>query len=272
MTSSDFSFSKFAQHKYYRNLNARLIDMLDLSSGQRIVDLACGTGAIIKLVLDRLRNARDSVVIGVDQSALALNKAMKELSSAKLTALEFIQSRVEQISQVIKESADTIIFCNGIHYIPDKDILIDEVRKVLRPGGVFAFNTSFFEGAHPPESLQFYRRWMIKAMKHLKSTYGLRPERGDKVQSRQHLTPDEYEELLTQHGMKVKIKEVHTVQMPLEGWLAISQFKDFISGIMPGVPLDKASASLKESVKQTYEALELDFVPRNWLYVVAVRT
>ncbi|MFQ6675436.1 MAG: class I SAM-dependent methyltransferase [Fidelibacterota bacterium] len=271
MIQQDFSFSGFAQQKFYRILNARLIDMLELGSGQRIVDLACGTGAILKLILERLRNARESVVIGIDQSSSALQQAAKDLASAKNAALEFVQSRVERLSRVVKGSVDTIVFCNGIHYIKDKGGLIREIRSVLRPGGIFAFNTSFFEGGQVPDSLRFYRRWMLKALKHLKYTYGLVPRKEDKVEARRQLSPDQYERLLEEGGLEVTRKEVHTVDMPLEGWLTISQYEDFIAGVMPGVPLEKASNSLKSAVKQTFEELNLNVVPRNWLYMVALR-
>lgn len=61
------------------------------------------------------------------------------------------------------------------------------------------------------------------------------------------------------------------MDMPLEGWLTISQYEDFISGIMPGVPLDKASDVLKSAVTETFEDLNLSAIPRNWLYMVALR-
>ncbi|MFQ6616689.1 MAG: class I SAM-dependent methyltransferase [Fidelibacterota bacterium] len=271
MNRKDFSFSDFAQQRFYRKLNARLIDMLELGSGQRIVDLACGTGAILRLILERLRNARDSVIIGIDQSSSALQQAARDLANAKNAALEFVQSKVEGLSRVVKGSADTIVFCNGIHYIRDKVGLIQEIRQVLRPGGVFAFNTSFFDGAQVPESLRFYRRWMLKALKHLKNTHGLMPKRESKVEARIQLSPDQYEGLLKEGGLEVTRKEIHTVDMPLEGWLTISQYEDFIAGIMPGVPLDKASHSLKSAVRQTFKELDLNVVPRNWLYMVAQR-
>ena len=59
--------------------------------------------------------------------------------------------------------------------------------------------------------------------------------------------------------------------MPIEGWLDISSFSDFINGVMPGVPLDKASAALKAGITQTFEEMKVTHVPRNWLKVVAVR-
>ena len=111
----------------------------------------------------------------------------------------------------------------------------------------------------------------MKAARALRREYGLSPSRADKVEARRHLSPEEYRGLLEGHGFRVARQEVETVKVPLQGWLDISSFEDFIVGIMPGVPLDKASAALKSGLTQTFEEMNLRYVPRNWLDVVAVR-
>ena len=271
MTPEEFTFTQFTRNAFYSALNARLIDMVPVGSGQRIVDLACGTGSVTRLIIERLRGARNSVIIAIDQSAGALKQAMEELKDVRNAAVDFVQSQVEQLSETIKESVDTVIYCNAIHYVPDKDALVADISKALKPGGTFAFNTSFFEGGQPPESLQFYRRWMMKALRYLKSEYGLMPVKSQKAESRRHLSPDEYRELVESHGFKVVKQKIDLVQVPIEGWLDISKFEDFISGVMPGVPLDKASAAMTEGVKRAFEELGIKVVPRNWLDMVAVR-
>ena len=55
MASRDFSFATFSQNPFYEALNARLVAMAEPSSGQRIVDLACGTGGVTKLILEQLK-------------------------------------------------------------------------------------------------------------------------------------------------------------------------------------------------------------------------
>ena len=40
---------------------------------------------------------------------------------------------------------------------------------------------------------------------------------------------------------------------------------------MPGVPLDKASDVLKETVREIYDEMGIEFLTRNWLEVVAVK-
>jgi ubiquinone/menaquinone biosynthesis C-methylase UbiE len=267
----EFGFKSFSDNPFYREQNAHLIDMTGVAPGQRIIDLACGTGGVTQLIVERLKGARDSVVIGIDQSAASLRQAVEDLKDARDAAVQFVQSQVEQVSEAVKESVDTVFYCNAIHYVPDKDALLASISKTVKPGGKLAFNTSFFEGAHLPETLLFYRKWMLRAARSLRREYGLSPVRAEKVEARKHLTPDEYRGLVEGHGFRVTKQEIETVQVPLEGWLDISGFEDFIAGVMPGVPLDKASAVLKAGVIETFRQLGVDYVPRNWLDVVAVR-
>ena len=271
MPPEDFSFSQFSSNAFYESQNARLIDMAGVGSNQRIVDLACGTGAVTKLIVERLRGARNSAIIAIDHSATALKLAMDELNDARNAAVQFVQSRVESLSDSVMESVDTVFFCNAIHYVPDKDALLADISKALRPGGRLAFNTSFFEGAHLDETLIYYRKWMLKASRVLRREYGISPSRAEKVESRKQLTPQEYQELVEAHGFRIEKQEIDTVNVPIEGWLAISSFEDFISGVMPGVPLEQASAALKKGVRQTFEEMKVTYIPRNWLDVVAVR-
>jgi len=271
MQPNDYSYSAFSRHPFVRDLNARLVDMADIAPGQRVVDLACGTGIVTRLILEHLRDAKNSAIIAIDQSATALKQAMEDLKDVKDSAVQFVQSRVEPLSETVKCKVDTIVFCNAIHYVSDKDQLIKEVFKVLKPGGQFAFNTSFFDGGQPPESHAFYRKWMLRASRILRRDYGLSPRGAAKTQARKHLTADGYRDLVESHGLKVLKQEIDLVRVPLEGWLDISTFEDWITGIMPGVPLDKASAALKEGCAQTFREMGIDHVPRNWLDIVAVR-
>ena len=98
------------------------------------------------------------------------------------------------------------------------------------------------------------------------------PNKSHKVESRRQLTSDEYSDLMERNGLKVVKCEVDTVQVPIEGWLDICTFSDFIEGTMPGVPMKEASAALQEGIRQTYSELNVSHVPRNWLDVVAVKS
>ena len=272
MSDSEFSYGPFASQGFYQVVNKQLVEMVDFRPGQRIVDLACGTGAVTRLIVEKLKGARDSLVIGIDMSATAIREAMAQLSSVKDVALELIHSRAEQLSDIVKERVDGVVFCNGIHMVSDKTDLMAEVATTLRPGGTFAFNTTFFNGAVPEESEQFYRRWMSKSIRSLKKNHDMLPSRDvEKVAARNQLTVGEYEDLLVQSGFSIQRKDLCPAPMDLDGFLAISQYEAFIEGAMPGVPLGLGCESLQNGARQAFEELQLKDVPRNWLTVVATK-
>ena len=268
--ADQFTFKAFSEHAFYRQVNEVLVERARLQRGWTVIDVACGSGAITALILDKIRGAREAMVIGVDMSATALREASERVAGARDAVVEFVQARAEELSDSIRRAVDAVVFCNGIHYIEDKDALLTEVHKTLKPGGIFAFNTGFFDGAMPPETLHYYRRWMMKSLRKLKADYNLKPDRS-KVESRKTLTADEYIELLQSKGFEVRSQEVYPGEVTEQGWVDLSRFSDFIEGALPGVPLSTASAVLVDSLHETFKDLELSIWPRNWLTVVAAR-
>jgi ubiquinone/menaquinone biosynthesis C-methylase UbiE len=268
--AAEFSFKAFSEHAFYRKVNEALVDRARLERGWTVIDVACGSGAITALILEKIRGARDAMVIGVDMSATALREASEKVAGVRDAVVEFVQARAEELSNSIRRAVDAVVFCNGIHYIEDKTALLAEVYKTLKPGGIFAFNTGFFDGALPPETLQYYRRWMLKSLRKLKSDYNLKPDRS-KVESRKTLTAEEYFELLKSKGFEIRSQEVYPGEVTEQGWVDLSRFSDFIEGALPGVPLSTASDVLVASRHETFSDFNLSVWPRNWLTVVAAR-
>jgi ubiquinone/menaquinone biosynthesis C-methylase UbiE len=267
----EFSFVAFANAPFYQKINTDLVELSKLHPGQRVVDLACGTGGVTKIILEKLRGARESLVIGVDLSTIALKQAREELQSAKDAMVEFVLGRAEQLSQLVREKVDAVVFCNAIHLVTDKARLSGEVFSTLRSGGIFAFNTSFYDGGQPLGTEQWYRKWMFRSVRILRSEYGLSPVKAERVEARQHLTPEQYTQLLKDGGFEIREQRINSVQVPLEGWVLISQFEDWITGVMPGVPLKEASEALQKGAAQLFEEMKVSFITRNWLEIVAVR-
>ncbi|MBI2965176.1 MAG: L-histidine N(alpha)-methyltransferase [Chloroflexi bacterium] len=268
---TDYSFTRFANLDFYRQVNSRLLDLADVGKNQTIVDLGCGTGAVTRLMLDRIVSARQTVIYAIDHSSAAIRQAIAELGDRKTAMVKFVQAEVQNLRSAVQDQVDSIVYCNSIHYVPDKGKLLDDVRSSLRPGGTLAFNTTFFEGSNPPESETFYRRWMMRSLRILVREHGLRPVKADKTEARRQLSAEGYKLLLREHGFGVSKAEVIPVEFPLEGYIDISGFRDFIEGTLPGVPLEAGSDSLKRGAKEAFEDLKIQFVPRNWLNVVAVR-
>jgi len=62
------------------------------------------------------------------------------------------------------------------------------------------------------------------------------------------------------------------VQVPLDGWYEISSFKDWIEGVLPGIPLDIGKTVLQSTVKSLFKELNLTSLDRRWLSIVASKS
>jgi ubiquinone/menaquinone biosynthesis C-methylase UbiE len=264
-----YTLDKFAQHPFYLEVNRRLVALTGLHSGQHVVDLGSGTGAVTRLLAEEVKN-NGAEVIGVEPSQTAIDVAMRNLENLRDGLVRFIQGSAEKLSQLVRGPVDAVFFCNAIHLVQEKELVLNEIKQTLREDGTFSFNTSFYQGAEPPESQLFYRKWMIKALRVLKSEYGISPDK-TKVEARHRLTEAEYVTLLEENGFKIRNKEVVQVEMPLSGFESISEYSLWIEGVLPGVPLEAGAASLREGARQAFQELGLKFSPRNWLLVVASR-
>lgn len=266
--SDNFNFDSFSNLDWYKNVNSNLLDLADLNSSNKIIDLGCGNGGITEMILSKVKDVSNIVIFAVDSSSSAISLALKRFSNRKDVIINYIQSEAQNLHENIKEKVDTVVYCNSIHYVEEKDKVLQHIGNGLEKGGKFAFNTSFFDGSHPKETEAFLRKWMLKSLRLLRSEYNLKPVKS-KVQSRIQLTPENYEKLLLNNGFKVKEKNIENVHVPLDGWYEISSFKDWIEGVLPGIPLDIGKKVLQETVESLFKELNIKTLDRKWLSIVA---
>ncbi len=270
--SEEYSFTSFSSLSFYTKINERLLDLAEVGKHRKIVDLGCGTGGITKLILERLQSAKDTVIYAVDHSTTALKVATDEIGDHKDVVINYLHTEVQNLTGAVKEKVDAVVYCNSIHYVPDKAKLVGQIKEKLVPNGIFAFNTSFFEGSHPEDSLEFFRKWMMRSLRILKREHGLSANKSAKVESRVQLTAQNYIELVEDAGFKVLLNDFNRVEVPYEGWHHISGFSDWIEGVLPGVPLDIGRQALQKGLAQIWDEMNLKTVPRVWLSVSAAKT
>ncbi|MDG0867717.1 methyltransferase [Candidatus Lucifugimonas marina] len=269
--SEEYNFTSFSNLPFYTKVNERLLDLAEVGKQRKIVDLGCGTGGITKLILERLQSAKDTVIYAVDHSTTALKAAAEEIGDRKDVAVNYVHSEVQNLTGAVKDKVDAVVYCNSIHYVPNKTELVDQIKDKLLPGGIFAFNTSFYEGSHPDDSLLFFRKWMMRSLRILKRDYGMTADKSAKVESRVQLKADDYIALVENAGFKVLVNDLNRVEVPHEGWHHISGFSDWIEGVMPGVPLDVGREALQKGLAQIWDEMNLKTIPRVWLSVSAAK-
>jgi len=262
-----FSFAKFAAHPFFKEVNAWLVARAGIRPGADVVDLGCGPGAVTELILQNMGRPPLGQVFAVDPSGSALVQAAQRLQSA---IVRFIQGTAERVNSLVPP-VDTVVFANAIHLVADKALVIASISSILRPGGVLAFNTTFFDGAYASDTHRFYKIWVLRAMRWLQER-GHGVARGVRATARQWLSPDEYRHLLQTTGFGETEMEFQEKQLSVAAWEDISEFSMFIEGALPGVPLEVGAEALKVGVRQAFQELRLEAVPRIWLQAIARRT
>ncbi|MGH7549028.1 MAG: class I SAM-dependent methyltransferase [Gemmatimonadales bacterium] len=261
-----FSFEAYARHPFFTEVNRWIVERVICPGRRKIVDLGCGPGAVTKLILERLGgDAKNAEVIGIDPSESALAKARATIQSKWV---RFIEGSAEWVSRLVS-SADAVVFLNAIHLVPDKAQVIAEIRKVLKPGGVFAFNTTFFNGAYVEGTSGFWRRWIVRAVQVLRER-GLEVKHSAHAVAREFLSAEDYANLCVQAGFARPSADLVRVEMTPDSIRDIGRFSLFIEGALPGVPLEQASDALQEGLQRALDETGLTTVPRNWLECVAV--
>lgn len=96
---------------------------VDMSPGQRILDLGCGTGA---LTAELAKNGAN--VLGIDNSA-------EKIVKARFSHPELMFAEIDALELPYNEEFDTVFSNSVFHWIPNVDRLLAEIRRALKPGG-----------------------------------------------------------------------------------------------------------------------------------------
>lgn len=276
--TNQFTFEAFAAQEFYAEINRSLVRQAlapfaehPPGSTLTIVDMACGTGAVTRLIAEEIaRQGHQAHIIGLDPSAEALRCAQKNMEDAGFK-VEFIQGEAEDLPALV-HNADAAFFCNAIHLLPDKLSAFRLMTRILAPGGIFACNSSFYNGTYVEGTERFYRMWTSRAVRWLRKEH---PEvhlsREGKAMARQWLSPEEYVDLLKQAGFtQTEITQIRA-NVSVDAWKALSQYWLFIEGALPGVPLALGAAALQSAVYEVAQELGTPEIPRNWLHIVAYK-
>jgi arsenite methyltransferase len=103
-----------------------------IEPGSVVVDLGCGAGTDLLIAAQMTGSA--GRVIGVDMTATMLDRAHQSATEMGLGNVELHESLIEALP--LDDASVDVVISNGvIDLVPDKDSVLDEVDRVLRPGG-----------------------------------------------------------------------------------------------------------------------------------------
>jgi ubiquinone/menaquinone biosynthesis C-methylase UbiE len=112
-----------------------LIDRASLRQGERVLDIACGTGIVARLASQE--TGVDGTVAGLD-----VNPDMLEVARSATppdTPIEWHQASAEAMP--FPDASFDVVMCQmGLQFMPDKPAVMSEIRRILAPGGRLILN------------------------------------------------------------------------------------------------------------------------------------
>ncbi len=114
-------------------------ELLDIADGDRILDLGCGEGrhAITASLLAK------SQVVGVDLARDDLKVAHSRLSDFSSPECTFICGNGKHLP-FADSTFDKVICAEVLEHIPDYEAVLEEIKRVLKPDGLFAVSVPRF--------------------------------------------------------------------------------------------------------------------------------
>ena len=131
--------------------------LIDLRPGETVLDLGSGGG--IDVLLSAQRVGPSGKAYGLDMTDEMLDLARENQQKAGVTNVEFLKGNIEAIP-LPDASVDVIISNCVINLSSDKDRVLREAFRVLKPGGRFAVSDVVVRGHVPDEIRQSMLLWV----------------------------------------------------------------------------------------------------------------
>ena len=128
----------------------------ELSSGERIVDVGCGAG--IDSLIAAKKVGPNGRVIGVDMTSSMLKKSRRAAEEAELKNVQFREGYAEALP-VDDGWADVVISNGVLNLMPDKAAALEEMNRVLKPGGRLQIGDILVQKAVPESAKRKIDLW-----------------------------------------------------------------------------------------------------------------
>jgi arsenite methyltransferase len=128
----------------------------ELRPGERVVDVGCGAG--IDSLIAAKKVGSEGRVIGVDMTPSMLQKARQAAKKVGLANVAFREGYAEELP--VEDGWADVVISNGVlNLMPDKAAALEEMTRVLKPGGRLQIGDILVQKAVPESAKRKIDLW-----------------------------------------------------------------------------------------------------------------
>jgi ubiquinone/menaquinone biosynthesis C-methylase UbiE len=144
-----------------------ILEQVELSPGDRVLDIACGTGIVARVARERLGGNGD--VVGIDVSA-----DMIAVARAAEPQIDWREGNAGSLPLRNGEQFSVVVCQQGLQFFADKPAAVNQMRRALGKGGRLAIATWCSD-----DEIPFFRDLRRVAERHLGAIVDQRHSLGD---------------------------------------------------------------------------------------------
>jgi ubiquinone/menaquinone biosynthesis C-methylase UbiE len=129
----------------FRQFGERLVELLTLAPGTRVLDVATGKGAVLIPAAQRV--GATGHIVGIDLSSAMVDEAARAGREAGLSNFETRKMDAERL-EFPDAAFDAVTCAFALFFFSAMDAALREMRRVLKPGG--RIGVTIFGGPPPP--------------------------------------------------------------------------------------------------------------------------
>ncbi len=170
---------------HHISIAEQTIRRMNLQPGERVLDLGCGAGwatRILAKAVEGERNGRHGAAVGVDVADEMIARA--RANARDIENVQYVWGSAAELP-LQDGSFDKVLSIESFYYYADQEKVLDEVRRVMAPGGKLYILINLYKENH------YSLRWVgeLKVAVHARSE-------------------QEYKQMMERHGFK-SVEVIH---------------------------------------------------------------
>ena len=213
----------------FKPWGADLVELADLRQGERVLDVACGTGVVARLAAQQVGATGEVTGLDLNAGMLRVARSLPAPPGAPVTWVEG-----SALAMPLPDASFAVVLCQqGFQFFPDQPAGLQELKRVLVPGGRVLL--SIWEGETP------YTRAMSAAVERHAG-----PEAANTLRkSRACPDPETVRHLMVQTGFRSAQIRARTLTRRLP------EIASFVLRHLAATPVANTIASLSEGARAT---------------------